>query len=39
VDVRTAGFVVALTNKLARIAWVVLARGGVYNTGYEAVAA
>jgi transposase len=31
--------VVALANKLARIAWVVLARGGVYNTGYEAVAA
>jgi hypothetical protein len=31
--------VVALANKLARIAWVVLARGGIYNTGYEAVAA
>ena len=31
--------VVALANKLARIAWVVLARGGVYNAGYEAVAA
>ena len=31
--------VVALANKLARIAWVALARGGVYNAGYEAVAA
>lgn len=31
--------VVALANKLARIVWVVLTRGGVYNTGYEAVAA
>jgi transposase len=28
-----------VANKLARIAWVVLARGGVYNAGYEAVAA
>jgi hypothetical protein len=31
--------VVALANKLARIAWVVLARGGVYDAGYEAAAA
>jgi transposase len=29
--------VVALANKLARIAWV--ARGGVYDAGYEAAAA
>ena len=31
--------VVALANKLARIAWVVLARGGVYDAGHEAAAA
>jgi transposase len=31
--------VVALANKLARIAWAVLTRGGVYDTGRETVAA
>ena len=30
---------VALANKLARITWAVLARGGVYDAGDEAAAA